>query len=253
MSNATKVSELEGQIQFIANVVLSNIYSVIGIIILALIWYLVKNYTFIGAKYALIGKRSLVNRIYPTWPNFPYARSTIVTVFLSTVIAGILAIYSSPIVSVTAFYASILFFNQTIRVQVPLLNIEFLGESSGSVASSELVSVEDSDDYTQEHRMIKAPINIINVGDKPADNVQILYSVHRLSGKLVKGWTRYNCPNDEKIEIKENGRSVSKEIPLDVVNEYTNQRYIVQMKVKPNVSQGQLTLRYIGITDPNEG
>ncbi|WP_440007694.1 hypothetical protein [Halomicrococcus sp. SG-WS-1] len=181
------------------------------------------------------------------WPTFVFIHTTWV-IFIAGILSFIafLPFTNKLIVNVTAVYATILFLEGTLRTKVPLLDVKFQENPPWSLETdTELIDAPES------RFVVKQKITVENFGDDIADNLSVECRAICPGEGITREWQQVNFGDDDAPTIQDNDRKET-ELVLDTFNEYTGQEYLTEIKAKPNVRQGHLTIRKSHHTVPRQ-
>lgn len=191
--------------------------------------------------------RSCYIVFYSFWPKIPYTRPT-ATIAVCSLLAFVsfLPLTNRLIVNITAVYATILFLQDTLRKQIPLLNIKFRGDKSREASRSELVEDDTDDD------VVKQLIEITNEGDAKAENLEVSHRAVRLDGEVTHDWSTKIISGEDDLEGELSARNKAKvEVLVDTVEEYSDQEYYTEVRVSPSLRFSHLGIRTIQKTEPD--
>jgi len=184
-----------------------------------------------------------LNRIYSFWPRWPFTHAT-ATIGVASTLAFIafIPLTNELIVNVTAVYATILFFQESLRKKVPLLNLEFIRPTSTREYDTTIVEGEGDDD------VVKQLIKITNSGDLEADNIQVKSRSVNEQNEITSDWSQSNVSWESENRLPPNDETQC-EIYVDTVDKFDNQEYLTEIKMKPNIRSEHLAVRKIYRTE----
>ncbi|SDQ62693.1 hypothetical protein [Natronobacterium texcoconense] len=187
------------------------------------------------------------NRFYAYWPVFPYSHTSWVIGGASLMAFVVFLPFTDDlIVNVTAFYATILFLEGTLRKEVPILSVEFNQNPPWSKESDTNLVDREDDEF-----VVKQRIRLENFGDASADNLTVMCRAVCPDSGVTRDWKRVEFGDDEAPRLEPND-SQHTEVVLDSFDEYTGQQYLTEVKIKPNVRQGHLAIRKLHYTNPRK-
>jgi hypothetical protein len=220
-----------------------HVFVAIGIIVLFIFWYLYR----IGSPTVVKTIAMGYNRFYRIWPAWPFIHPTW-TIAIGSLIAftAFLPMTNELIVNVTAVYATILLIDRALQNKVPLLKVTFQENPPQSLATdTDLIDNPDC------QYVIKQKITIENFGDKRADNLSVKCRAISLTDSITREWKQVTFDGDSNTSIpKDSSREV--EFIIDSFDEYTGQEYLIEIKAKPSVRQGNLAIRAFHHTIPRD-
>jgi len=185
-------------------------------------------------------KIRLISRIFPfLWPNWPYNNPNMFTLVGGAISALALAYVSKPIVAVTGFYATILFFTNVFKSEVPKLDIEPTGKLKAP--PSDLDDSDDDDGSNSD--LLYYTFNLTNRGQKETRDLEIRYKIHRSNGENHIGWDTHT--NSDALDSLKPTESESISLPVEVVEEVNDGDYFVQIKAIPGQPFRHLQTRYM--------
>lgn len=189
----------------------------------------------------------LYDRFYGVWPSFLFVHTSWVIAFGAFLVGLVFLPFTDRlIVNVTAAYATVLFLQGSLRTKVPLLNIEFQDNPPWSTEdNTELI------DRPESEFVVKQKITVENFGDAPADNLYVKCRVVCPGKGITREWEQVTFGDDDRPSVQSD-EDVETELVLDTFDEYKGQEYLVEIKAKPNVRQGHLTLRRFHLTVPRK-
>ncbi|SDM96036.1 hypothetical protein SAMN05192554_110127 [Haloarchaeobius iranensis] len=188
----------------------------------------------------------IINRVYLVWPSFPYSHSTWVIGFMSVFSFIVFLPFTNRlVVNVTAVYATILFLEGTLRKKVPLLSVQF-GENPSWSKEEDTDLVNRDDDY-----VLKQQVTLRNSGDADADKVTMKCRVVSSESGITQDWERVEFGGDESFTLESGGEKKT-ELFLDSFDNHEKKNYLIEVRAKPNVRQGDLAIRKIHHTVPKE-
>ena len=220
-------------INFFQKISSSNLKILVAVSLVLIFFMIYHSYS--NGKLFIVNVISrVVNWLSSVYPKQVYVHSTIVTAGAAVVAYLIfLPLTNELVVNITAVYATILFFNATLNNPVPLLDINFKNNPKSVASASDLVSDEVNG------QAIKQLLRIENHGDTTAESIQLQYRVLE-RGAVLRKWDsitvdKPNLPPDDFFD---------QEILLDTLSESSEKQksYTVEIRVKPSVREGHLTV-----------
>jgi hypothetical protein len=186
----------------------------------------------------------LINPVFAIWPQWPYRHATwTVGILSSFAFIAFIPLTDQLIVNVTAVYATILFLQESLRNEVPLLDVEFVRSTTTLEYDTSIVDGDGDGD------VIKQLLKIENYGDLEADNIQLKSRSINEQGKITSDWSSNKISWDNGNQLEPNSETQC-EIYVDTVDNYDNQVYLTEVRLKPNVRLGHLIVRKIQWTRP---
>jgi len=206
-----------------------------GLLILGIIGIIISTVELRSEQYNLFG-------VYFQWRQiFPYSvggwlwHRSVLTIIAGAVLAGIIlwGTTRNPLVSITGFYASVLFFEQALDVKVPMLKLHKVERTNSNAVDLPGVSDEDTD---CEDRAVLMT-NIENIGSAVAKKYTVEYKVFDENGKMIQKWKEANIPSDTDEEIQP--RDFAKGIPLDLSSRDIQGTFRLVVRLSPEFFYGR--------------
>lgn len=209
-----------------------------------LLWGLlaVSVIVFVFSMIELKSEQYYLFEIYFRWRQiFPYSvgswlwHRSVLTIVAGAVLAGIIlwGATRNPLVSITGFYASILFFEQALDVKIPILKLHKVERTN-----SNAVEMPGSPDQVTdcEARAVLLT-NIENIGSATAKSYTVEYKVFDDCNEIIQGWKEADVPSDTNEDIQP--REFAKGIPLDLSSENIQGTFRLVVRLSPEFFYGR--------------
>ena len=203
-------------------------------------------------------KKLIINSYSKAFPRPFFDWPNLIVIILSIIVVLIFLISgSSGIVTVTAFYASVLFLNNLLNVDMPRLKVENPGMTKNYLSDIDAPDLgiqnfisDETYPEKEESIILINPINITNIGEEDVKGLKMYYRVYDKNGKEVSdGWrTVSNLESQIKILGKE--KNYRADCFIDEVHDDSPPDYYMQYKIIPGSRHYQLTqTRMVEVSD----
>lgn len=206
-----------------------------GLLAVGIIGIIMSTIELRSEQYYLFGAYFRWRQIFPYSVGSWLWHRSVLTIIAGAVLAGIIlwGTTRNPLVSITGFYASVLFFEQALDVKIPMLKLHKVERTNSNAV--ELPGVSDQGTDREDRAVLMT--NIENIGSATAKNYTVEYKVFDNSNKIIQGWKEANVPSDTDEDIQPG--EFAKGIPLDLSSEDIQGTFRLVVRLSPEFFYGR--------------